>query len=129
MKNHGTSHVADCLNGSFGDTILMMCVGAAEPQFLVRFIDMRNECVGLESSTVGEVVLNNNAIVHTYSFESLLGPNGFAGRKSSLVLNMHVRGGMVHEYASSFEGGGGWLSERFISSSMKSVLEVINRDS
>jgi hypothetical protein len=105
MKNHGTSHIANCLNGPFGDAILMMSVGAAEPQFLVRFIDVCHEPVGLKGSAVSQVVLNYNTIVHAHSLEPLFGSYRLAGREPDLMLHVHVRIGMVNEDAPALEGG------------------------
>jgi hypothetical protein len=129
MKNHGTSHFADCLNDPFGDAILMMCVGPAELQFLVRFIDVRHEGISLKSSTASQAVLNDNAIVHAHSLKLLFSPNCFAIRKPNLMLNMYVRRGMVNKDATSLEGGRGWLAEGIICSSAKSGLKVVHRDS
>jgi hypothetical protein len=52
MKYHGACEVGACLYGTFCNTILMVGIGAAETQALLRLIDDLDKFVGFESATI-----------------------------------------------------------------------------
>jgi hypothetical protein len=57
MKYHGERQVGDCLYGTFCNPILMVGIGAAEAQALMRLIDDLAKRVSFESPTISEIVL------------------------------------------------------------------------
>jgi hypothetical protein len=52
MEDHGASQIGYCLYGPLRDSILMMGIGTAKPQALLRVIDDFDEFVGLEGRTI-----------------------------------------------------------------------------
>ena len=76
MKHHRASHVDDCLDGSFADTVLKACVGSTETDCLVLGVQSCNEIFCGKCSSVAVVAVDGDTIVESFLLEGKFGLNG-----------------------------------------------------
>jgi hypothetical protein len=128
MKNHGTGHVADRLNHTFRDSILMMGICPTVTNELMRLTDVLNELVCLESTAVSKVVLNNNTTVKAKLFIVLFSADFFYRGEPELVFNVNICGGVIHKETSVNILVRSGLVVGVKGTSMKSLFEMVHRD-
>jgi hypothetical protein len=97
MKDRGSDHVWDFLDGPFCHTILVMGIRAAKTKKLLWPIDVSHKGVRFERTIVSQVILDNDSLIHAMAFKVFLGADCFHRRETDLMLTLGVARGMLEK--------------------------------
>jgi hypothetical protein len=127
MKDHGSGHVSNGLDGPFCHIILVIGIRAAKPKKLLWLMNMGHKGVHFERNIASQVLLYNYSLIHAMAFKILIGVNCFHRVEPNLMITLDVSWGTLNKQSASHILCGWGLPIEIASTTLEPAFEVIHR--